>query len=149
MKLATFTHNKATRIGVVVEDSIVDLARGAGTAARDDRVSRRGQRRAANAPPERYAKDSRTLPLTSVKLEAPIARPPEFLAIGLNYADHVAETRMKAPEFPMFFNKQSTCVTGPCDPIHLPRVVERARLRRRARNRDRQAMPPCAPRSCA
>src|ERR1700758_4589031 len=48
--------------------------------------------------------------------------PPEFLAIGLNYADHVEESKMKRPEFPMFFNKQSSCVTGPGDPIHLPRA---------------------------
>jgi 2-keto-4-pentenoate hydratase/2-oxohepta-3-ene-1,7-dioic acid hydratase in catechol pathway len=69
------------------------------------------------------AKDSaKRIALSSVKLEAPIKRPPEFLAIGLNYADHVAETKMKKPEFPMFFNKQSSCVTGPGDPIHLPRV---------------------------
>ncbi len=57
-----------------------------------------------------------------VRLEAPIRRPPKFLAIGLNYADHVAESRMQKPEFPVFFNKQSTCVTGPRDPIHRPRV---------------------------
>jgi 2-keto-4-pentenoate hydratase/2-oxohepta-3-ene-1,7-dioic acid hydratase in catechol pathway len=68
-------------------------------------------------------KDSaKRIALSSVKLEAPIKRPPEFLAIGLNYADHVLETKMKKPEFPMFFNKQSSCVTGPGDPIHLPRV---------------------------
>jgi 2-keto-4-pentenoate hydratase/2-oxohepta-3-ene-1,7-dioic acid hydratase in catechol pathway len=121
MKLATFTHNNATRIGVVVEDSIVDLAAvpelpremkaflNAGKDALD---------RARNAVRDKV----RVLPLKEVKLEAPIARPPEFLAIGLNYADHVAESGMKAPEFPMFFNKQATCVNGPYDPIHLPRV---------------------------
>jgi 2-keto-4-pentenoate hydratase/2-oxohepta-3-ene-1,7-dioic acid hydratase in catechol pathway len=57
-----------------------------------------------------------------VRLEAPVARPPKFLAIGLNYADHVEETGMERPKFPTFFNKQSTCVTGPFDPIHLPRA---------------------------
>jgi len=42
MKLATFTEKGSTRIGVVIEDSIVDLAgSGAGFAARDDRVSER------------------------------------------------------------------------------------------------------------
>jgi len=60
--------------------------------------------------------------LSALRLEPPIRRPPKFLAIGLNYADHVAESRMQRPEFPMFFNKQSTCVTGPRDPIHRPRV---------------------------
>src|SRR6185436_7662433 len=57
-----------------------------------------------------------------IRVEAPIRRPPKFLAIGLNYADHVAESRMQKPEFPVFFNKQSTCVTGPRDPIYRPRV---------------------------
>jgi 2-keto-4-pentenoate hydratase/2-oxohepta-3-ene-1,7-dioic acid hydratase in catechol pathway len=66
----------------------------------------------------------RSLPLKDVKLEAPIARPPEFLAIGLNYADHVAETGGKAPAFPLFFNKQATCVNAPFDPIHRPRASE-------------------------
>ena len=57
-----------------------------------------------------------------MKLEAPIPRPPKFLAIGLNYADHIAEAGFEAPKFPVFFNKQSTCVIGPGDAIHRPRV---------------------------
>ena len=43
---------------------------------------------------------------------APV-RPRKFLGIGLNYADHIAESGMEAPEFPVFFNKQVTCVVGP------------------------------------
>ena len=39
-----------------------------------------------------------------------------FLAIGLNYADHVKESGFEAPPFPVFFNKQSTCVVGPSAP---------------------------------
>jgi 2-keto-4-pentenoate hydratase/2-oxohepta-3-ene-1,7-dioic acid hydratase in catechol pathway len=62
------------------------------------------------------------IPLDRVKIEAPILHPPEFLAIGLNYADHIEESKMERPKFPLFFNKQSSCVTGPTDPIHLPRV---------------------------
>jgi 2-keto-4-pentenoate hydratase/2-oxohepta-3-ene-1,7-dioic acid hydratase in catechol pathway len=122
MKLATFSHGGATRIGVVVEDSIVDLSAAEPELPRDMiRFLIEGpfaiDRAAAAAK-----KSANRIPLASVKLEAPIARPPEFLAIGLNYADHVEETKMKRPEFPLFFNKQSTCVTGPGDPIHLPRA---------------------------
>src|SRR5690606_13341284 len=62
------------------------------------------------------------LPLASVRLWAPILRPPKFLAIGLNYADHVAEAGLETPQIPTVFNKQSTCVAGPRDPVHLPRV---------------------------
>jgi len=59
--------------------------------------------------------------LGDVRLLAPI-RPRKFLGIGLNYADHIAESGMEAPEFPVFFNKQVTCVVGPGDQVHLPRV---------------------------
>jgi 2-keto-4-pentenoate hydratase/2-oxohepta-3-ene-1,7-dioic acid hydratase in catechol pathway len=62
------------------------------------------------------------LDLSDVHLEAPIARPPKFLAVGLNYADHVAESGADAPVHPMIFNKQSTCVVGPTDSVHLPRA---------------------------
>jgi 2-keto-4-pentenoate hydratase/2-oxohepta-3-ene-1,7-dioic acid hydratase in catechol pathway len=59
--------------------------------------------------------------LEDVRLLAPVL-PRKFLGIGLNYADHIAESGMKAPEFPVFFNKQATCVVGPGDDVHMPRV---------------------------
>ncbi|MGZ6725437.1 MAG: fumarylacetoacetate hydrolase family protein, partial [Solirubrobacteraceae bacterium] len=59
--------------------------------------------------------------LADVRLLAPV-RPRKFLAIGLNYADHIAESGMEAPQFPVFFNKQVTCVVGPDDEVHMPRV---------------------------
>jgi len=122
MKLVTFTEGGATRIGVVVDDSIVDLAAAAPDLPREMTAFLIAGP-AATERAQRAAKDSANrIPLANVKLEAPIRRPPEFLAIGLNYADHVEETKMKRPEFPMFFNKQSSSVTGPFDPIHLPRV---------------------------
>jgi 2-keto-4-pentenoate hydratase/2-oxohepta-3-ene-1,7-dioic acid hydratase in catechol pathway len=59
--------------------------------------------------------------LDEIRLLAPV-QPRKFLAIGLNYADHIAESGMEAPEFPVFFNKQVTCVVGPHDDVHMPRV---------------------------
>lgn len=62
--------------------------------------------------------------LASVRLLAPVPRPPKFLAIGLNYADHVAEsaTMLERPEHQLWFNKQSTCVIGPGEAIHVPKA---------------------------
>jgi 2-keto-4-pentenoate hydratase/2-oxohepta-3-ene-1,7-dioic acid hydratase in catechol pathway len=60
-------------------------------------------------------------PLDDVQLLAPV-QPRKFLGIGLNYADHIAESGMEAPEFPVFFNKQVTCVVGPDAEVHMPRV---------------------------
>jgi len=123
MKLARFTHNNATRLGVVVDDLIIDLG-GIPAIPRDMAefltIGKDALDRARTAVRDKL----RSLPLKDVKLEAPVAQPPEFLAIGLNYADHVAESGMKQPEFPMFFNKQATCVNAPFDPIHRPRVSE-------------------------
>jgi 2-keto-4-pentenoate hydratase/2-oxohepta-3-ene-1,7-dioic acid hydratase in catechol pathway len=59
--------------------------------------------------------------LDGVRLLAPV-QPRKYLAIGLNYADHIAESGMQPPEFPIFFNKQVTCVVGPGDDVHMPRV---------------------------
>jgi 2-keto-4-pentenoate hydratase/2-oxohepta-3-ene-1,7-dioic acid hydratase in catechol pathway len=68
-----------------------------------------------------YETGDEKYPLDQVRLLAP-ARPRKYLAIGLNYADHIAESGMDAPGYPVFFNKQVTCVVGPDDDIHMPRV---------------------------
>ena len=60
-------------------------------------------------------------PLEAIRLLAPVV-PRKYLGIGLNYADHIAESGMQAPEFPVFFNKQVTCVVGPDEDVHMPRV---------------------------
>jgi 2-keto-4-pentenoate hydratase/2-oxohepta-3-ene-1,7-dioic acid hydratase in catechol pathway len=121
MKLATFTQDDVTRIGVVDGDAIVDLAAAAPDLPRDMLGFLEAGSEALHAA--RAALDGGPrLPLADVRLEAPIARPPKFLAIGLNYADHVAESGRDVPEHPTVFNKQSTCVAGPTDPVHVPRA---------------------------
>jgi len=122
MKLATFTHGATTRIGVVDDTEIIDLAAAAPELPRDMVAFLEAGAPAVEAA-RRAADGTRgRIRFGEVRVEAPIRRPPKFLAIGLNYADHVAESRMQRPEFPVFFNKQSTCVTGPRDPIYRPRV---------------------------
>lgn len=122
MKLATFTHQGTTRIGVVDADAVVDLA-----AAAPELPHEMVALLEAGAPALQVARDAvesgrGRIPLADVRLEAPIARPPKFLAVGLNYADHVAEAGLETPKIPMIFNKQSTCIAGPTDPVHLPRA---------------------------
>jgi 2-keto-4-pentenoate hydratase/2-oxohepta-3-ene-1,7-dioic acid hydratase in catechol pathway len=122
MKLATFTHDGTTRIGVVRAESIVDLARAAPNLPREMVALLAGGAAALAAAQSAAADATARLALADVRLEAPILRPPKFLGIGLNYADHVKESGLEAPALPIFFNKQSTCVTGPAQPIHRPRV---------------------------
>lgn len=58
-------------------------------------------------------------------MEAPVLRPGKFLGIGLNYADHIAETGRDRPEFPTVFTKLSTCVIGMGAAIHLPKISDK------------------------
>jgi 2-keto-4-pentenoate hydratase/2-oxohepta-3-ene-1,7-dioic acid hydratase in catechol pathway len=121
MKLATFTHSGRTRVGVVAGDEIVDLSAVPGL-PQEMRALLDAGTPALDAARAAAAKATARLPLASVALEAPIRHPPEILAVGLNYRDHIEEAKLPMPEFPLFFNKQTASVAGPYDPIHLPRV---------------------------
>ena len=122
MKLCTFLRDDVPLVGVVTDDGIVDLSASAPELPREmTALLAAGEpalRRAAAAVPTARAR----IPLDSVRLAPPILRPPKFLAVGLNYADHVAEAGLETPKLPTIFNKQSTCVAGPNDPVHMPRV---------------------------
>ena len=115
MKLATFTNGGRTRIGVV-EGDVVDLSAAEPNLPTEMTAFLAAGDAALEAARSAVAASRSLLPLGEVKLEAPVLRPPEFLAIGLNYADHIAEAGLGTPEFPLFFNKQTSCVTGPNDP---------------------------------
>jgi 2-keto-4-pentenoate hydratase/2-oxohepta-3-ene-1,7-dioic acid hydratase in catechol pathway len=122
MKLATFSHAGTTRTGAVVGDQVVDFAVAAPELPREMSpllaLGAQGRERAAKAIESGRAR----IALGAVKLEAPVLRPGKFLAVGLNYSDHVAEAGLETPKLPVIFNKQSTCVTGPYDAIERPRV---------------------------
>jgi 2-keto-4-pentenoate hydratase/2-oxohepta-3-ene-1,7-dioic acid hydratase in catechol pathway len=50
-----------------------------------------------------------------------VARPSNFIAIGLNYADHAAEAGMQLPKEPIIFNKALSCICGPNDNTITPK----------------------------
>ncbi len=54
------------------------------------------------------------------RLGCPVALPPFMLCVGLNYADHAAETGAKLPAEPVLFGKSPFAVCGPQDPVYLP-----------------------------
>ena len=51
----------------------------------------------------------------------PVSRTGKFIAIGLNYADHAAESNMPIPKEPIVFMKSTTCIQGPDDDVMLPK----------------------------
>jgi 2-keto-4-pentenoate hydratase/2-oxohepta-3-ene-1,7-dioic acid hydratase in catechol pathway len=55
------------------------------------------------------------------RLGSPISRTNHFIAIGLNYADHAAETGAAIPKEPIIFSKAPNCLSGPYDDVLMPR----------------------------
>ncbi|MDN7748818.1 fumarylacetoacetate hydrolase family protein [Burkholderia gladioli] len=73
------------------------------------------------------ALDVASLPLVegTPRYGCPVNGVGKFLAIGLNYSDHAAETGQPVPKEPVVFTKAISCIQGPNDPIMLPRGSEK------------------------
>ena len=69
------------------------------------------------------ALDPSTLPLVDpgVRLGPCVGKVGKFICIGLNYADHAAESGMKLPEEPVIFFKATSAIIGPNDTVEIPR----------------------------
>ncbi|WP_294334255.1 fumarylacetoacetate hydrolase family protein [uncultured Sphingomonas sp.] len=67
--------------------------------------------------------DPASLPLVegSPRYGVPVSGTRKFVAIGLNYADHAAESNLPIPAEPVVFNKWVSCLQGPNDPVVIPR----------------------------
>ena len=59
------------------------------------------------------------------RLGACVAGTGKFICIGLNYADHAAESGMTVPPEPVIFMKATSAICGPNDPIIIPRTSEK------------------------
>lgn len=66
--------------------------------------------------------DPATLPLVegAPRYGVPFSGTRQFVAIGLNYADHAAESNLPIPGEPVVFNKWISCLQGPNDPVIIP-----------------------------
>ncbi|WP_355582204.1 fumarylacetoacetate hydrolase family protein [Xanthomonas cannabis] len=69
------------------------------------------------------ALDVTTLPLIEgeQRYGAAVGRTGKFICVGLNYADHAAESGMEVPKMPILFMKATTAVCGPNDTVIIPR----------------------------
>jgi 2-keto-4-pentenoate hydratase/2-oxohepta-3-ene-1,7-dioic acid hydratase in catechol pathway len=121
MKLVTFTDAAGTRIGLAVEGGIVDLKKADADLPRDmiGLMNAWGQHRGTV---ERAATRKADFAQSAVKLEAPVLRPGKIMAIGLNYADHIAESGQPTPTEQVWFAKMSSSAHGPFDDIQLPKA---------------------------
>jgi 2-keto-4-pentenoate hydratase/2-oxohepta-3-ene-1,7-dioic acid hydratase in catechol pathway len=124
MKLVTFIHNDKTRVGAAVDGFVVDGKNNTKIPATMLEFLNAGPR-ALEAMQRQIDSGEGRIPLDQVKLLAPVPRPGKYMAISLNYADHIGETGLEKPEYPSFFTKQGTCVIGHGDAIHRPKVSDK------------------------
>ena len=109
MKLVTYDRGGSPRVGIVRESRIVDAGFD-GTMI--DAIARWDELGAGFA-----AQTGDGIALADAHLMAPVLRPGKIFAIGLNYADHIAESKMETPQRQVWFTKAQTSINGPYDPI--------------------------------
>lgn len=117
MKIVVYDAGAGPRIGVVLGDRIVDAGLEGSLV---DHMAGWGSLAPVLAALDR----EKGRPLSEVRLLAPVPRPGKIFAIGLNYADHIAESGMGTPERQVWFTKAQTSVNGPFDPVQVPKVSQ-------------------------
>ena len=111
--------NVAGRAALEVDGRWFDLAHISGDEAMSDPmagIARSSELHdiAARCTPDRAGGD-----VADTVLDAPVPRPRQVFAIGLNYADHAAESGMEMPPAPLTFTKFPSCIAGPTADIPL------------------------------
>lgn len=121
MKLVTFEIEGKERTGIAVEDgALVDLSE---HAIPLDMIELIAAWPTFKDKIGRIAREAKPhLQIADVHLLAPVPRPQKILAMGLNYADHIAESGIAAPERQIWFGKLPSAVNGPYDPIQIPKA---------------------------
>ncbi|WP_174278784.1 fumarylacetoacetate hydrolase family protein [Sphingomonas bacterium] len=124
MKLVRYKQDGTARVGAVKADGIVPLdAIGLSTMA----AVIDGGQAALDRIADHVGTAAPAVALADAELLAPIERPGKYLAIGMNYAKHVAEADklgVARAKHQTWFNKQTTCIAGPYDAIE-PGVTEK------------------------
>ena len=135
MKLATFTTDGTTRIGVVVDDVVIDLSQAAPDLPTDMVAFLSSGPEAMAAAASAAERCTPDIPLESVHLEPPVLRPRKYLGVGGNYflrhllpdmteeafrTLQATQSEKHARKHQAWFNKQVTCLNGPFDACRVP-----------------------------
>ena len=120
MKLLRFGFNGAEKPGIVDADGRVRDLSGIVPDISGAVLSDEGMQVIRDA-------DLTTLPIVSAdtRLGPCVVGTGKFICIGLNYADHAAESGMDVPTEPVIFMKATSAICGPNDPIVIPRGSEK------------------------
>jgi 2-keto-4-pentenoate hydratase/2-oxohepta-3-ene-1,7-dioic acid hydratase in catechol pathway len=134
MRLVTFSSPAGSRLGAIADDSVVDL-RATDPELPGDIL---GLVRAGEVMWERArraAEEGKRVPLSEVRLLAPIVPPRNIFLVGKNYRAHASEfagsgfdasAKEVEPDVPVIFTKPPSTICGPGDPIHVSHDPDRS-----------------------
>src|SRR5882762_7444570 len=118
MKLVTFVHGEGVaRAGVLIDETVFDLLADGFESTLE--FLEAGDAAVARAK-ARVEAGKEGIALSQIRLLSPIPRPPRVFGVGLNYAEHAAESQMKVQVVPTVFLKLSSTVVGPDVDVVLP-----------------------------
>ena len=124
MKLMMFAKGTGASLGLVDGESVIDLAAADASLPKTllALVEAGPAALAAVKAAAAKAPASAKLPLASVKPALPIARPPKFICVGLNYLEHAKEGGHAPPTYPSFFPRWSNSLLAAGQPVVRPKV---------------------------
>ena len=137
MKLVTYrpTPSAPPRVGVLVGDHVVDAANALAKAGEDPAHAQRMENLiqrpratldALSTAATELANSGAGDPVDGVRLEAPVMRPSKVIGLGYNYKALCDNEGVTPGEHPELFVKMPTSVTGPNDPVVVPKVIDKA-----------------------
>lgn len=122
MRLVTFEYHNVRGLGVRSGQSIVDLRQADASLPNNMRDFLAAGENALERARKALDEGDHLIPSADVKICAPINNPEKVICIGLNYADHAAESNMPIPPEPVVFSKFASSIINPGDNIIAPSV---------------------------
>lgn len=123
MKLMMFRKGQGAALGVVDGDHVVDMSAADPSAPKDMLavISAGSAGLAAVKVAASKAPGAARLPISSVKPALPIAHPPKFICVGLNYLEHAKEGGHPPPTYPSFFARFDRSLVAAGEPVIRPK----------------------------
>jgi acylpyruvate hydrolase len=124
MRLLAFDEGGTARLGVLLGQSVVDLARAAPELPRDlvGLIHGGAGAMAAAAEAARRAKPEAMQAMAGLRFRLPIETAGKIICLGLNYVDHAAEGGHAKPEYPSLFLRCNTSLVAHGEAIWLPKA---------------------------
>jgi 2-keto-4-pentenoate hydratase/2-oxohepta-3-ene-1,7-dioic acid hydratase in catechol pathway len=127
MRFVAFDDHGVARLGVVQDETVIDLSRAAPDLPRDlAGLIRQGAAGiAAAAEAARKAKADATRPLEGLRFRPPVENAGKIVCLGLNYVDHAAEGGHARPDYPSLFLRCNTSLAAHNEALWRPRASDK------------------------